>query len=120
VTYLYVALGAVFGAPLRYVVHRFVEGRHENWLPWGTFAVNVVGSLVVGVLVGSQPFASGLSAALVVGFCGSFTTYSALAYDTVHLLREGLPARAVGYLLLTVVAGTAAAAGGWWVGRSLS
>jgi CrcB protein len=120
VTYLYVALGAAVGAPLRYLVHRFVEGRHRTGLPWGVLAVNVAGSLLAGLLVGWQPLAPGPSSALVVGFCGSFTTYSALAYDTVHLVREGQAVRGLAFVVATGAVGVAAAALGWLVGDAVA
>ncbi|WP_181007268.1 CrcB family protein, partial [Streptomyces sp. SM1] len=51
--WLYVMLGAMAGAPLRYLTDRAVQSRHDSVFPWGTFTVNVTGSLVLGLLTGA-------------------------------------------------------------------
>ena len=51
-TVLLIALGAAVGAPLRYLVDRAIQSRHESSFPWGTLTVNVVGSFLLGLLVG--------------------------------------------------------------------
>ena len=76
---LLVALGAAVGAPLRFAVER----RLASAYPWGTFAVNLVGSAILGVLVGSlnaggEP-ASWALTLVGVGFCGSLTTFGGYA-----------------------------------------
>ncbi|MDT7771894.1 MAG: fluoride exporter, partial [Pseudonocardiales bacterium] len=52
-TVLLVLLGGAIGAPLRYLADRVVQSRHDSGFPWGTFTVNTVGSLVLGVVLGS-------------------------------------------------------------------
>ena len=52
-TLLLVALGAVVGAPLRYLTDRFIQARHDTTFPWGTLTVNVAGSLIMGFLTGA-------------------------------------------------------------------
>lgn len=52
-TLLMVALGAAVGAPARYLADRAVQSRHESVMPWGTVSVNVVGSLILGGLMGA-------------------------------------------------------------------
>ena len=76
-TALLVALGAAVGAPLRYTAGRLLDGR----LPWGTVAVNLVGSFLLGLLAGLGLAGSGL-ALLGTGFCGALTTYSSFAVQT--------------------------------------
>lgn len=96
-TYLWVALGAAVGAPLRYLTDRFVSSLHGTRFPWGTFTVNAVGSLVLGLLTGVG-LAGDAPWQLVVGtgFCGALTTYSTFAWETVRLIeqRDRLPALA--------------------------
>jgi fluoride exporter len=110
VTVLLVALGAAVGAPLRYLVDRSVQARHDSLFPWGTFAVNVTGSFVLGLVA---RLASGaLFALLGTGFCGALTTYSTFGYETVRLLQE----RARFYAVLNVMANVAAALGAAYLG----
>lgn len=83
-TALLVVLGGAVGAPVRYLTDRWVTSRHDSGFPWGTFVVNVTGSLVLGVVVGAA--ASPAVTALVgTGFCGALTTYSTFGYETVRL-----------------------------------
>ncbi len=72
-TWLWVALGAAVGAPLRFVVSSWLDGRFLGALPWGTLAVNTAGSALLGWF--SALALGGPSAALLgVGFCGGLTT----------------------------------------------
>ena len=107
-TVLLVAAGAAVGAPLRYLVDRLVQRRTGNTFPWGTFTVNVVGSFVLGVL--SQTAGERLALLLGVGFCGAFTTWSTLGYETVRLAEEQARLKAAADIGLSIVAGVGAAA----------
>jgi CrcB protein len=106
VTALLVALGAAIGAPARLLAGRFLDGR----TPWGTLAVNMLGSAVLGWLVGHGVDGDPL-ALWGTGFCGAFTTYSAVAVQSVD--RGGL--RGLGYAVGTV----ALCLGTAWVGYKL-
>jgi CrcB protein len=115
VTALLVALGAAVGAPLRYLVDRTVLGRHDSLFPWGTFAVNVAGSFVLGVLAGgstSHAVPGSVFALLGTGLCGALTTYSTFGYETVRLLEE----RARFYAVLNAAASVAAGLGAAYLG----
>jgi CrcB protein len=109
---LLVALGAAAGAPLRYLVDRWISARSASPFPWGTFAVNVAGSLVLGALLGAGA-PQGVVLALGTGFCGALTTYSAFGYETVRLLEERAYLAAVLNMVGSVTAGVGAAAAGW-------
>ena len=111
-TWLCVALGAAVGAPLRFLVSGWLDGRLLGRLPWGTLTVNVTGSLLLGWA--SAAALDGPAAALVgVGFCGGLTTYSSFALQTVDLgWRRGTM-----YAALTLATGLAACALGWSLGR---
>ena len=117
-----VAIAGAIGAPARFVIERVVRTRWPADWPWGTFVVNVSGSLVLGVVVGVV-LAHGVDAdvrtVVGTGFLGAYTTFSAYAYETVRVgtvPRRGL---AVGYALGSVAASTLAAvlglviAGAW-------
>ena len=114
---LLVVIGAAVGAPLRYLVDRAVQGRHDSLFPWGTFAVNVAGSFLLGLLA-----AAGLHtpapvlAALGTGLCGALTTYSTFGYETVQLLHQ----RARLFAMLNVVASIVAGLGAAVVGAALA
>lgn len=115
---VYVGLGAALGAPARYVVDRAVQARHDSVMPWGTVTVNVAGSLVLGLflgLAGRSGVPSGLGAAVAVGFCGAFTTYSTLTFETFRLLEDGARRVAALNVLVTLAAGLAAVAVGYAV-----
>lgn len=119
-TVLLVAIGAAVGAPVRYVTDRVVQSRHDTVFPWGTLTVNVVASLIFGVVVGADPHGRGTVAALVgTGFCGALSTYSAFSYETLHLAQEGATSHAGVNVAVSMTAGLAAAALGWSVGMSV-
>lgn len=122
-TVLLVALGAALGAPLRYFVDRAIQASHDSAFPWGTLTVNLVGSLIFGIVVGGAA-AGGVPTEVVngagVGFCGALTTYSAFGYEAVRLAEDGRTRYGLLNALVSVGAGLAAAylgvaigAGGW-------
>ena len=102
---LLVALGAASGGVLRY----FVSGS-----PLRTFAVNIAGSFLIGVLsvLCHQrwcPFS-------IAGFCGGFTTFSTFSNETFRMLEGGHYLAAFAYSFGSLLAGVVAAAVGYWVG----
>jgi fluoride exporter len=113
VTVLLVALGAAVGAPLRYLVDRAVQARHDSLFPWGTLAVNVAGSFLLGLLAATTMHTPApVMAALGTGLCGALTTYSTFGYETVRLLQERARFYAVLNVTVSVVAGLGAAVAG--------
>jgi fluoride exporter len=89
---LAVLAGGMLGAPTRYLVDRGVQARHDTVFPWGTFAVNMAGSALVGFLLGAQRHLGlppAVFALLATGFCGGLTTFSAFGYETLRLLEDG-------------------------------
>ncbi|GIG89027.1 fluoride efflux transporter CrcB [Plantactinospora endophytica] len=118
-TWAAVLVGGAVGALCRFTVNWLVE-RRSRPAPWATFAVNVVGSLVLGLLAGTGTALPGWVGALVgTGFCGALTTYSTFGYETVELSRSGPGGRGRAALnvLATLVVGLAAAALGWQLGN---
>ena len=112
-TVVLIVAGAVVGAPLRYLTSRWLDGR----LPWGTLAVNVIGSFLLGMLVAAQVDAR-LGALLGTGFCGALTTYSTFSYETLQLFEGRAANRAWANIALNLGLGAAAVAAGWWVGAA--
>ena len=109
---LLVIAGAAVGAPLRYLTDRAVQRRHDTVFPWGTFAVNVFGSLVLGIVAGAV-LTGGASPAVQLavgtGFCGALTTYSTFSYETLRLLEGDARLLAAANVAGSIAAGVAAA-----------
>ncbi|MEU1529478.1 fluoride efflux transporter CrcB [Streptomyces fagopyri] len=117
--WLLVIVGGMLGAPLRYLTDRAVQTRHDTVFPWGTFAVNTVGCLVLGLLTGAV--AAGAAGAhlqlfLGTGLCGALTTYSTFSYETLRLTETG----AGFYAAVNVIAGVAAGLGAAFAGVSFA
>lgn len=118
---LAIAAGGALGALARYGVDRFVSTRTVSVFPWGTFVVNVSGCLAVGFLIGAfvdrHHAPAWLRAALVVGFCGAYTTFSTFAQETTNLVDARDYALAFANVALSVLAGIAAVLLGQAAGR---
>lgn len=119
---LFVCVGSAIGAPGRYLVDRAVQARHDGVMPWGTLTVNVVGSLLLGLLTGlgvHRHVPAGISLIAGPGFCGALTTYSTFSFETLRLFEEGARLLAVVNVLVTLGTGLAAALLGHLLGAAL-
>lgn len=117
---LAIVAGAFVGAPCRYLLDRAVTSRTAGArFPWGTLAVNVSGSLLLGFLTGLamadhlSPWGKTL---LGTGFCGAYTTFSTFTFETVRLVEDGRMVRAAVNVAGSIVVGLAAAAAGLAIG----
>ncbi|TQF73255.1 fluoride efflux transporter CrcB [Rhodococcus spelaei] len=109
-TVLLVLVGGAVGAPARFLLDRTVQSRHDSEFPWGTLAVNVIGSLILGALVGGASAHGGALMTLVgTGFCGALTTFSTFSYETLRLLEDRARLYAFANVAVTLVAGIGAA-----------
>ncbi|WP_405133147.1 fluoride efflux transporter CrcB [Nocardia sp. NBC_01388] len=106
-TALLVVLGAMAGAPLRYLTDRAVQTRHDSLFPWGTFTVNLIGCLVLGGITGAA-VSSPVFALIGTGFCGALTTYSTFSYETVRLAEQRAYLYAALNVSVSVIAGLGA------------
>ena len=119
-TVLLVALGAVVGAPARYLFDRTVQSRHETTFPWGTLGVNLAASLCLGVLLGLAGHVGRHATDLVAtGVCGTLSTYSTFGYETLRLYQDRARFHAVANVAVSLVGGIGAAALGWSCGAAL-
>lgn len=105
-----VAMASALGAVARYVLERAIRDRSRSATPMGTIAVNVSGSLALGFISGLALFhglSPDLRAVVGTGFVGSYTTFSAFAYETSQLMGQQR-ATAVRYVIVSVAGGLAA------------
>ncbi|MET8779511.1 fluoride efflux transporter CrcB [Nocardia sp. NPDC050713] len=98
-----VVVGGMVGAPLRYLIDRAMAARFESLLPLGTLTVNIVGSAVLGGLIGASASSEVLAMA-GTGFCGALTTFSTFGYETIRLVADGAYLYAVGNVVISVTA----------------
>jgi CrcB protein len=90
--WLEVAVAGSIGAPARYLLDGFVQDRVTGDLPWGTFVVNVVGSLLLGLFTGlglHAHLSDATTTTLGTGFCGAFTTFSTFTFESSRLIEAG-------------------------------
>ena len=89
---LLVFVGGGFGSALRFVIGKWLNNS-ENGIPYGTFAANILGSLLIGIILGLAAKHNSLSESqtliLATGFCGGFTTFSTFAYENHVFLKSG-------------------------------
>ena len=115
------ACGGALGATLRYLTVQWAARALGSGFPWGTLAVNVAGSLAMGLLAawfaGRGP--SPLAAFAMTGVLGGFTTFSAFSLDVMLLVEEGRMATAAGYAGLSVLASIGALFAGLLAARAV-
>ncbi|MGZ3171525.1 MAG: fluoride efflux transporter CrcB [Croceibacterium sp.] len=112
----YVALGGAIGALLRYQTGRglthWLGAQAVTAFPWATLTVNVIGSLLMGVLAGflARHGQGGEQWRLFigVGVLGGFTTFSSFSLEMMLLIERGQPLQALTYVLISVLAGLSA------------
>src|SRR5215212_7172213 len=120
VTYLWVALGGAVGAASRFAVAQWAGARWGLAFPWGTLAVNLTGSLMIGLVMtlllarGADPMYRLL---LVTGFLGGYTTFSAFSFEAIGFLEARRWDAAAFYVVGSVVLGLLATATGLALGR---
>jgi CrcB protein len=120
-TWLAVAVGGAVGAACRYVVDFVVSERSRGVFPWGTWTVNMTGALLLGLLAGMTAGRGDPQlwhVAATSGFCGAFTTFSTLMYETLQLIGRRAWWEAT-WNLCSQVVGLGAAACGWLVAMLL-
>ena len=122
-TLVFLAAGGAFGAISRYLVQGWVQDLAGGRFPWGTFVVNVSGSFALGLLFALAMDRAILSPEirmpLMVGFLGSYTTFSTLMLESWVLIEEGDLARMALNLTGSVLVGMIAVVAGLALGRML-
>ena len=91
-SFLFVFLGGGLGSALRYLVASAMN-QYSKVLPYGTFTVNILGCLLIGIILGytqrENTLTSNQTLLLATGFCGGFTTFSAFANENLELIKNG-------------------------------
>ncbi len=89
---LLVFIGGGIGSALRFVIGKHLNSTTSG-IPWGTFAANILGSLLIGIILGyaakNDSLTQNQTLLLATGFCGGFTTFSTFAYENHVFLKSG-------------------------------
>lgn len=113
--------GGFIGSAMRYALSAWFRTKlPAATFPWGTFTVNILGSLAMGVIIGWASRNNDWRIFLATGVCGGFTTFSAFAAENHSLLTSGKPGVAALYITSSLVLGLAAFTSGWYFVRSLT
>ena len=116
--WLLVAIGSALGGVARYGVSTLGVRWLGAGFPWGTLAVNIIGSGLIGWLASSlAPYPASARLFWMTGVCGGFTTFSAFSLETFNLMREQDHARAAAYAAASLVLCGLSVLGGAALGR---
>ena len=118
---LLVFIGGGFGSVLRYLLVKYLNNT-ENGIPYGTFAANILGSLLIGIILGlalkNNTLSQNHTLLLATGFCGGFTTFSSFAYENHVFLKAGDFTSFAIYTIASFVIGFLAVFGGMYLAKS--
>jgi CrcB protein len=120
---LWISIGAVLGANLRYAIARLVGRLIPVDFPFGTLAINITGSFLLGVFFMWARHRIDLDIRwrllIAVGFCGGYTTFSSYAWETLDLFQQGRWGFALGNMLASNLLGMLAVVAGAYLGSYL-
>lgn len=118
---LLIGTGGFFGSVMRYGTNEFFIKTFDTTKPLGTFAVNIIGSLLIGIILGLFENGTLLSPNwklfLAVGFCGGFTTFSSFAVENLSFMQADAFFTSVLYIAVSIVLGLAAVYAGFWIAK---
>ena len=118
----FVFIGGGFGSVLRYIISRYLNNPASSF-PLGTFTANILGSLLIGIIIGfavkNNTLTENQTLLLATGFCGGFTTFSAFAYENHLFLKSGDFTSFVVYTIASFVIGFLAVFAGIFVVKLL-
>ena len=117
--FLITGAGGFFGSGLRYLTQRFISHYFSVSFPYGTLAINILGSFLIGVIFAisdkTRILSPDVRMFLAIGFCGGFTTFSYLALDSYGLLKDSAYFYFSTYLLASIFLGILAVMAGVWI-----
>lgn len=121
--YMYIMLGGALGSLMRFWISEFISIRFQGAFPAGIFFVNTAGAMLIGFLFGLLSLNGQLDDKfrflIFIGFLGGFTTFSSFALENMKLLKDGLIATSILYMVLTNVLGIVLAFAGYFLGAKL-
>ena len=122
-TALAIVVAGAFGALARYGLDGWISRRAPTSFPWGTFAINVTGSFLLGLafVLMTERFRPDpwLRSAVTIGFLGAYTTFSTFSLETYRLIEDGSYGLAFANVVGSVAAGLTAVYAGVVLGRAL-
>jgi fluoride exporter len=120
--FLYVGLGGFLGSIARFAVVKSLDQKFQSLFPYGTFAVNFLGSLILGFLYALTIRKIGPNQSWILflgtGICGGFTTFSSFALENFNLLHLK-PGISILYILTSIIAGLVAVGIGFFAGKTI-
>jgi len=103
-----IGIGSFIGGILRYLTTVFIQTKFLSTFPYGTLTVNILGSLIIGIVFGLSEklnLSPEWRLFLATGICGGFTTFSAFSLETMSMLQEGQYFYSIGYVTLSILFG---------------
>ncbi|MGV6829128.1 MAG: fluoride efflux transporter CrcB [Flavobacteriales bacterium] len=117
---LLVFFGGGLGSSLRYILGKYLNNP-ETGIPYGTFLANILGSLIIGIVLGfaikNNTLTSSIVTFIAVGFCGGFTTFSSFAYENHVFLKSGDFMSFAFYTIASFIIGFTAVFFGIWLAK---
>ncbi|MGK2960977.1 MAG: fluoride efflux transporter CrcB [Gemmatimonadaceae bacterium] len=120
---IWIAIGGAAGSVSRYLLGGIVQRASAAAFPVGTLAVNVIGCFLIGVLVQHymhMQTSPVMRAALITGFCGGFTTFSAFGIETAGLIEGGAYGKAAAYIVMSISLSILATFGGMAASKAVT
>jgi fluoride exporter len=117
-----IAIGGAIGALFRYWISGLTYRFFTGGFPWGTLAVNLIGSFIIGLVWGISEavlISQNTKALILIGILGSFTTFSTFSLENFHLLRDGEYWLTFSNVILSVVLGIALVFLGFFISKSI-
>ncbi|MDO4814121.1 MAG: fluoride efflux transporter CrcB [Gemella sp.] len=106
---IFIGIGGALGAIARHSLGLYIKNQFNTVFPVSTYTINIIGCLIIGILYGIlDKYNLGNSVwnyLLVIGFCGSFTTFSTFANENVNLFQNGNIFTAICYIMASVIIG---------------
>ncbi len=121
---LFIGVGGFIGSIARYLVSKLNLTWQFYNIPMGTLVVNIIGSLLIGLISGllvhQLTSSENLKLFLITGICGGFTTFSAFTFENLQLIQTGHTGTAVIYTIVSVFLGILAVIGGLWLSKQFA